>query len=134
MQSHLLADKVSLSKIRRLVRADLVRVGATSSTVFDCLVAVTESCTAALNTRGDKIGRPARVSWTITSDRVEFCIESYNPPPSERNHPRRRFSELLEAESGLSGLHEDVIRSVMDRVAIEDAADSRTLTMSKGLK
>src|SRR3712207_975236 len=78
VQAHLLVDKASLSKIRKLVRADLVKVGARPSVVFDCLVAVTEACTQALHGRGERVGEPSKITWTIDRSRAEFCVEDYS--------------------------------------------------------
>ena len=135
MQSHLLADKASLSKIRKLIRFDLVRVGAEQSVVFDCLVAVTETCARALEGRAEQRGEPSRVTWKIDRDRAEFCIEDFSeraePPEGQ---PGRRFHEVIERETGLSGLGDDVVAAVMDRVEVDDSSGSRTVTMTKALR
>lgn len=132
MQAHLLVDKASLSKIRKLVRADLVKVGARPSVVFDCLVAVTEACTQALHGRGEKAGEPSKISWTVERQRAEFCVEDFSKlTTSTKPHPIRRLNEVLERETGLSGLGDDVIGSLMDEVQIDETPVSRQVKLVK---
>jgi anti-sigma regulatory factor (Ser/Thr protein kinase) len=130
VQSHLLDDKASLSKIRKLIRLELVRVGARPSAVFDCLVAVTEACSTALQGRSDQVGEPSRVYWTIDRVRAEFCVEDYSVlteggAPTDR--PKRRLHEVLEEETGLTDLGTDVINGLMDEVTV-DRNDEGTVT------
>ena len=135
MQAHLLVDKASLSKIRKLVRADLVKVGARPSAVFDCLVAVTEACTQALHGRGEKVGEPSKITWVIERARAEFCVEDFSKQAdSPTEHPKRRIHEVIEEETGLSGLHEDVIDNLMDQVEVEETPVSRSVKMTKSLR
>ena len=135
MQAHLLVDKASLSKIRKLVRADLVKVGAEPSVVFDCLVAVTEACTKALHGRGDRAGEPSKISWVIDRDHAEFCVEDFSvltaPPP--KPHPRRRIHEVIEEETGMKGMGEGVINHLMDEVDVAETNVSRSVRMTKNL-
>ncbi len=135
MQGHLLVDKASLSKIRKLIRTDLVKAGARPSAVFDCLVAVTEACSFALQGRAEKAGDPSKISWTVQRGRAEFCVEDYSgeeEPPA--GVPRRRLHEVLEEEAGLQGLGEDVIHSLMDEVDIEEKPEVKTTKMAKNLR
>ena len=135
MQAHLLVDKASLSKIRKLVRADLVKVGARPSVVFDCLVAVTEACTQALHGRGERVGEPSKITWTIDRARAEFCVEDFSKQAEKPNgHPKRRLHEVIEQETGLSGLHEDVIDGLMDQVEVEETPVARSVKMTKVLR
>ena len=135
MQAHVLVDKASLSKIRKLVRTDLVKVGARPAEVFDCLVAVTEACTQALNGRGDKLGEPSKISWTIDRGHAEFCIEDFSKlTQSPGPHPKRRIHEIIEQETGLSGIGEDVIDNLMDRVEVEETDSWRSVKMMKLLR
>ncbi len=135
MQAHRLVDKASLSKIRKLVRADLVKVGARPSFVFDCLVAVTEACAQALHGRGEKVGEPSKISWTITRERAEFCVEDFSKQTeSPAPHPKRRIHEIIEQETGLAGLSEDVIDNLMDRVEVEETPVARAVKMTKLLR
>lgn len=135
MQAHLLVDKASLSKIRKLVRADLVKVGAPPSVVFDCLVAVTEACTQALHGRGERVGEPSKITWTIDRQHAEFCVEDFSKlTASPTPHPKRRIHEVLEQETGLSGLADDVIDSLMDQVEVEETPVARSVKMTKGLR
>jgi anti-sigma regulatory factor (Ser/Thr protein kinase) len=128
VQAHLLVDKASLSKIRKLVRADLVKVGAEPSVVFDCLLAVTEACTSALHGRGE----PSKITWVIVRDRAEFCVEDFSDPtPPEKPHPRRRIHEIIEQEAGMPPLGQDVIRRVMDDVEVAETPVSRSVKMTR---
>ena len=135
MQGHLLVDKASLSKIRKLIRTDLVKAGARPSAVFDCLVAVTEAASSALHGRGERGDNPSKISWTVRHGHAEFCIEDYSreaePPPGV---PRRRLHEVLEEETGLTGLGDDVIRNLMDEVAVDEKPEVKTTTMTKQLR
>ena len=135
MHSHLLSDKASLSKIRKLIRLDLVQVGARPSVIFDCLVAVTEACGQALQGRPDQSGEPSRITWSIDRNTAEFCIEDHSEPdvPPE-GQPGRRIHEVLERETGLKGLGEDVIQNLMDHVEVVERDPGRTTTMVKNLR
>ena len=132
MQAHLLVDKASLSKIRRLVRADLVKMGAPPSVVSDCLLAVTEACTSALHGRNDRAGEPSKITWVIERDRAEFCVEDFSKltAPS-KPHPKRRIHEVIEEETGLRDLGQDVIQGLMDEVDVAETSVSRSVKMTK---
>jgi anti-sigma regulatory factor (Ser/Thr protein kinase) len=138
VQSHLLDDKASLSKIRKLIRLELVRVGARPSAVFDCLVAVTEACSSALRGRSEQLGEPSRVMWTIERDRAEFCVEDHSvltePDDEDEERPRRRLHEILEEETGLTNLGDDVIQGLMDEVTVEKNPDGTVTKMVKSLR
>ncbi|MDQ3940209.1 MAG: ATP-binding protein [Actinomycetota bacterium] len=135
MHTHLLGDKASLSKIRKLIRIDLVQVGARPSIVFDCLVAVTEACGHALRGRPDREGRPSRISWEIDRHEAQFCIEDSSVGSDEGNgHPRRRIHEVIEQETGMRGLGEDVIKQLMDEVTIEETPSAKLVTMTKKIR
>lgn len=134
MQAHLLVDKASLSKIRKLVRADLVQVGAEPSVVFDCLLAVTEACATALNGRGDRSGEPPKITWVIERSRAEFCVEDFSDPtPPPKRHPKRRIHEIIEQETGITGLGDGVINELMDEVEVAENHVSRSVKMTKKL-
>ena len=113
---------------------DLADAGADPSVVFDCLVALTEACAIALHSRSERVGKPSRFTWNIDRGQVEFCIEDFGPmTKGEGDHPKRRIHEVVEAESGMSGLCEGVIERLMDEVEIGEDEDSRTTTMRKKL-
>ena len=132
MQAHLLVDKASLSKIRKLVRSDLVRVGAEQSAIFDCMIAVTEACAKALHGRNDRAGEPSKITWVVTRDRAEFCVEDYSPLVQKKGpHPKRRIHEVIEEETGIKGLGESVIRKLMDEVEVADTDVSRSMKLTK---
>jgi hypothetical protein len=110
-------------------------LGARPSAVFDCLVAVTEACSAALQGRADQRGEPSRVSWTIDRGRAEFCVENHSGPASGNGeHPRRRLHEVLQEETGLADLGSDVIHGLMDEVTIEKTDEGTVTTMIKSLR
>jgi anti-sigma regulatory factor (Ser/Thr protein kinase) len=137
VQSHLLDDKASLSKIRKLIRLELVRVGARPSAVFDCLVAVTEACSTALQGRSDQVGEPSRVYWTIDRAQAEFCVEDYSvltEAEKTPDRPRRRLHEVLAEETGLTDLGSDVIHGLMDEVTIERNDEGTVTKMVKQLR
>jgi hypothetical protein len=126
-----------LSKIRKLIRLELVKVGARPSAVFDCLVAVTEACASALQGRSDQVGEPSRVMWTITRAQAEFCVEDYTAlteGEKNTNRPRRRLHEVLEEETGLTNLGSDVINGLMDEVTIEKNDGGNVTKMLKRLR
>lgn len=135
MQGHLLVDKASLSKIRKLIRTDLVKAGARPAAVFDCLVAVTEACASALQGRGEKTGDPSKITWTVHRDRAEFCVEDFSrEAEAPEGVPRRRLHEVLEEETGLRGLGDDVIKNLMDEVTVKENPDTKATTMVKHLR
>ena len=132
MQAHLLVDKASLSKIRKLVKADLVQVGAEPDVVFDCLLAVTEACATALNGRGDRVGEPPKITWVVQRSRAEFCVEDFSDlKPPEHPHPKRRIHEIIEQETGMQGLGDGVIKELMDEVDFAETPASRSVKMTK---
>ncbi|HET7481820.1 MAG TPA: ATP-binding protein [Actinomycetota bacterium] len=134
VQSHLLSDKASLSKIRKLVGIDLAQAGADSDVVFECLVAVTEACSRALRARSDRRGKPARLTWKIERGMAEFCIEDYSAlAGSAGEHPKRRIHEVVAAESGLEDLSTTVIGELMDDVEVDEDGRARKITMTKRL-
>ena len=132
MQAHLLVDEASLSKIRKLVRADLVKVGARPSVVFDCLVALTEACTDALNRGPDQTG-PPKITWTIDRQRAEICVEAFSTPDSGGQRNRASLRQILEQE-GFGGLGDDVVESLMDDVEVNDTDVSHSVRMVKELR
>ena len=134
MQAHLLNDEASLSKIRKLVRADLVKMGARPSAVFDCLVAVTEACTNALHDSGTEPGMLPKISWLVDRQRAEFCVEYISAVRDGGHHrPSRSLRHVLENE-GLKGLSEDVVESLMDEVDVHEERAMRSVRMVKDLR
>jgi anti-sigma regulatory factor (Ser/Thr protein kinase) len=134
VQAHLLVDKASLSKIRKLVRADLVKVGAEPSVIFDCMIAVTEACARALHGRNDRAGEPSKITWVVSRDRAEFCVEDFSPLIQTKGpHPKRRIHEVIEEETGIKGLGESVIRKLMDDVELAETEVSRSMKLTKRL-
>ncbi len=128
VHTHLLEHKASLSKIRRLIRADLVRAGATPASVFDCLVAVSEACTGAITTAGDDV--PTRLTWKVDRTTAEFAIEGLTKEPSS-DEIRRLLTDAGYDEAEFLG--RGVIRGLMDTVVMEDGP-TKTLRMTKKLR
>ena len=132
MQAHLLVDEASLSKIRKLVRADLVKVGTRPSAVFDCLVALTEACTDALN-RSPGQTSPPKITWVIDRNRAEICVEAFSPEGSAGGRTHSSLRQILEDE-GFGGLGDDVVESLMDEVEVNDTDVAHSVRMVKELR
>ena len=125
MHVETLADKSTLSGIRRLIRSELNAVGVPAGPAFDCLVAVTEACTNALlhGTNGDNSQDP-EISWTIGPSSARFLIKDYSnkegaePPEME-----------LEPRDGGYGL--PMMRKLMDSVDVEFSPRGTTVSLEK---
>ena len=119
-----LADRSTLSAIRRQIRAALNEVGAPTASAFDCLVAVTEACTNAL-LHGQAEGAPApEVRWEVTTDIARFEITDFSgregaEPPPQNEIPR----------DGGFGLQ--LMRQLMDDVDIRFSPSGTTVSMEK---
>src|SRR3712207_3714480 len=88
-----LGAKSGLSGIRRMIRADLNRAGTDPAVSFDCLVAVTEACTTAL----EEVNEQAEVSWDIQRRRARFFVSGFSTQEwSRATHPSRDVEEPLE--------------------------------------
>jgi hypothetical protein len=122
VQTHLLEDKANLSKLRRLIRSDLVKAGAAPSTVFDCLVAISEVCAASIAAREEVedagSGPPTRISWVVRRSDAEFRVQGLV------GHPhldlQRRIRDALGDFDGLGVVGDDVLESLMDEVRFEE--------------
>jgi len=132
VRKHPLADKASLSVVRKKIRADLTRVGADASLSFDCLVAVTEACTNAL-VHGQRADDPApEILWEIDGHSARFYIQDYSTQEwSKTSHPSRDAEAELEERIGGFGL--DLMRGLMDEVDIQIGSDGTTVCLVKDL-
>ncbi|HYI43890.1 MAG TPA: ATP-binding protein [Actinomycetota bacterium] len=129
MQVHPLADKSSLSGIRKLIRAELRDVEAPASESFDCLVAVTEACTNALvHGRGDG-GPDPEISWEIDRGEARFTIRDFaaHGPSKPPDGPPDK-----EERDGGYGLK--MMRQLMDNVDIRFSPQGTTVLLVKLLQ
>lgn len=129
------ADKASLSDLRRSIRADLAAMGADPAIAFDCLVAVTEACAAALLGCDDG-SEPPDISWEIEPGRACFRVtQRCARSRSQASHPSRASvpeGDPLEVvdDSGPIVL----IRGLMDTVRVQDGPSARIVTLTKLLQ
>ncbi|MDQ4059007.1 MAG: ATP-binding protein [Actinomycetota bacterium] len=128
-----LADKASLSSIRKAIRADLAKAEADPSLAFDCLVAVTEACTNALlhgHHRTDD--PPPEILWEVDGAAARFYIQDYSTQQwSKTSHPSRDAVADLEERIGGYGL--DLMRGLMDEVDIQMGPEGTTVCLVKSL-
>ena len=131
-----LRDKASVSDARRLIRADLQRVGADPSILFDCLVAVTEACTNALlhgRSRSQEELSPV-LAWSIDEDKACFHIEDYSSEGwSRARHPSRGSVTTQVEDLHVGGLGLGLMRDLMDEVDIEKGSDGTRVYLAKVL-
>jgi anti-sigma regulatory factor (Ser/Thr protein kinase) len=133
LRKHPLAEKASLSGIRREIRADLSRAGADPSLSFDCLVAVTEACTNALVHGHRTDDPPPEILWEIDGHSARFYIQDYSTQEwSKASHPSRDAEAEFEERIGGFGL--DLMRGLMDEVDIQIGRDGTTVCLVKELR
>lgn len=128
-----LADKASLSSIRRAIRSDMTRAGIDSSSSFDCLVAVTEACSNALiHGPGNPI---AQISWEISDDRVRFLVQDYSLRDGARSdHPSRSLElEPSLEDRRIGGFGMELMRNLMDEVEIKMGPTGTMVSLVKAL-
>jgi anti-sigma regulatory factor (Ser/Thr protein kinase) len=128
-----LADKASLSAIRKAIRADLSKAKADPSLAFDCLVAITEACTNAL-LHGHSVDDPApEILWEVDGAAARFYIQDYSTQQwSKTSHPSRDAEAELEQRIGGYGL--DLMRGLMDEVDIQMGPEGTTVCLVKSLE
>lgn len=130
MNTHPVADKASLSGIRKLIRSDLNRAGIDPSLGFDCLIAITEACANAL--LHASVGResPPRIAWDIGPDNARFYVQDFATRPwnSKTMHPSRTESD---AEAQYGGFGIDLMRGLMDEVDIDVGPNGTTVSLVK---
>jgi serine/threonine-protein kinase RsbW len=119
-----LRDEASVSGARRLIRSELVRVGAPQTDAFDCLVAVTEACTNAILHGRTPRGPDPEVEWDIGPGRAQFVIrDPGRPSDQDRSTP----AEVRDGGYGLK-----MIRRLMDEVDIRfEGSGGTTVLMVK---
>jgi hypothetical protein len=130
VQTHSVADKASLSGLRRSIRGDLARAGVDPALTFDCLVAVTEACTRLLGSDGSD---EAAITWSIEGSTATFSI--HQPCGRERcraSHPAGRSRPpAIEAEILDEDLPLALMRQLMDEVSVEEGPGGRRTTLTK---
>jgi anti-sigma regulatory factor (Ser/Thr protein kinase) len=128
-----LADKASLSAIRKAIRADLSKAKADPSLAFDCLVAITEACTNAL-LHGHRVDDPTpEILWEVDGAAARFYIQDYSAQQwSKTSHPSRDAEAELEQRIGGYGL--DLMRGLMDEVDIQMGPEGTTVCLVKSLE
>ena len=132
VRKHPLADKASLSGVRKKIRADLSSAGADASLSFDCLVAVTEACTNALVHGHRADDSPPEILWEIDGHSARFYIQDYSAQQwSKTSHPSRDAEARFEERIGGFGL--DLMRGLMDEVDIQIGSHGTTVCLVKQL-
>jgi len=129
-----LADKASLSSIRKAIRADLSKAKVDPSLAFDCLVAITEACTNAL-LHGHRVADDPtpEILWEVDGAAARFYIQDYSTQQwSKTSHPSRDAEAELEERIGGYGL--DLMRGLMDEVDIQMGPEGTTVCLVKSLE
>ena len=135
VQTRSVADKASLSGLRRSIRADLTQAGVDPSSAFDCLVAVTEACTQVLlQQASESLDGPA-ITWEIDSGCVRFQIhERFTRTSSKASHPSGGGRVTF---PGLEVVPDDLplamMGGLMDEVVVRDGSGGRITTLTKQL-
>ncbi len=129
-----LADRASLSVVRRQIRSEMTRAGVDPVASFDCLVAVTEACSNALiHGAGDSI---AQVSWEISDDRARFDIQDFSSRDwAKTEHPSRSMDlEPTLEERRVGGFGLELMRNLMDEVEIKMGSGGTRVSLVKWLE
>ena len=126
VQVQALADKSSLSGIRKIIRSELKDAEAPASESFDCLVAVTEACTNALvHGRGESEAPDPEIGWEIDSACARFYIRDFAPQQTPSTKPAAKGEE----RDGGYGLK--MMRQLMDEVDIRFSPEGTTVMLVK---
>jgi anti-sigma regulatory factor (Ser/Thr protein kinase) len=124
-------DKASLSEIRHSIRADLERVGASQQAAFDCVVAVTEACTNALEygtSPAEGIAVPT-IEWEVGPGRATFQIEDHSARRwSMASHPSKGEDLMRDRGRGFQ-----VMQGLMDEVEVVSLDSGTTVRLQKEL-
>jgi serine/threonine-protein kinase RsbW len=125
------SDKASLSEIRHSIRGDLSRFGASEQCAFDCVVAVTEACTNALEfgTSQDEDPWPPMVWWEIHPEVATFQVEDHSARRwAMASHPSKGEDLLRDRGRGFQ-----VMRGLMDEVEVVSVDTGTTVRLTKRL-
>ncbi len=129
----LLSGEYELEAVRDSLRTDLSGVGAGSTDVFDCLVAVTEACSNALrHGPGDTL---PLLRWTIGSRRARFSVQDFSGVRRPRN--ARTSSPGAARKPGeeerIGGFGVRLMKGLMDEVDIHRRDEGMTVSLVKVL-
>ena len=132
VQPTAVVDKASLSDLRRSIRADLAGAGADPSITFDCLIAVTEACTAAL-LRCEEASDAPDISWEVQPGCICFTVsQTCTRSRSQASHPSRALDGDAAARDVVDeNLPIGLIGSLMDEVSVQDGPAGRIVTLTK---
>jgi anti-sigma regulatory factor (Ser/Thr protein kinase) len=123
------SDKASLSDVRHSIRDDLGRFGASEQSAFDCVVAVTEACTNALEYGGsdDEGRRPPMVWWEIDPHTAIFQVEDHSARRwAMASHPSKGEDLLRDRGRGFQVMH-----GLMDEVEVVSVGVGTTVRLTK---
>lgn len=131
VQTKTVADKASLSDLRRILRQDLAAAGVADPVTFDCLVAITEMWSRSAARAAD----PApSVRWDITSSEARFYIQGCGTKEScMASHPSRSVPSLALATDTLEELSMALVAGLMDGVEVVETPSGRTIRLTKSL-
>ena len=123
VQRHVLESNASVSKIRALIKAELIKAGVRPSGAFDCLVAVTEACAKALRHKQDSpVDKPPRIGWKISAEAASFYVDDFSGHDWEMDIPTIDLDNPL-AELGIDDFGVAALRKLMDEVSFEKTED-----------
>ena len=123
VQRHVLESNASVSKIRALIKAELIKAGVRPSGAFDCLVAVTEACSKVLRHKQDSaVDEPPRIGWEISSEGASFYVDDFSGRDWEMEVPTIDLDNSL-TKLGVEGFGVTALRKLMDDVSFEKTED-----------
>ena len=123
VQRHVLESNASVSKIRALIKAELIKAGVRPSGAFDCLVAVTEACSKALrHQRESEIEKRPRIGWEISAGQAVFFVDDFSGRDWEMEVPTIDLDNPL-TQLGIDGFGVTALRKLMDDVSFEKTED-----------
>ena len=132
---HTITSKAGLAEVRRAIRADLRQAQAEAALAFDCLVAVTEACTNALLHGRDREEAPhPTLAWDVDRGTATFCVQDYSTEQWSRAMHPSRDAESDDLEERVGGFGLQLMRGLMDDVAIERGPAGTTVTLTKKLR
>ena len=128
-RSFVVGDKASLSEIRHSIRGDLGHAGASEQSSFDCVVAVTEACTNAIEYGMSEGATAPEVRWEIEAGLVIFQVE---------DHSARRWSMATHPSMGEDLLRDrgrgyELMRGLMDEVDVQSLDGGTIVRLTKRL-
>ena len=131
VQTRTVADKASLSDLRRSLRHDLAAAGAPDPIAFDCLVAVTELWS---RSAAQPLEPAPSVRWDITPSEARFYIQRCGTKEScKASHPSRAMPSIDLSQGALDDLALTLVTGLMDRVDVVDGPAGRIVCLTKSL-